>query len=174
MLENVEDNNEVQYAYAEDNDYDDDMLLMADTQSNTMKTNMWCLDLGCSNHVTGNKNGLTKLDELLEKVIKFTDCRHTISGGKKDIFVFKKNGRKSIIIDVSYVPSMTSNLISVGKLLAKGYNMKLENNLMKVYHGDGRLILKAPLADNRTFKEEINTVDHKCLSSTVREDKNWL
>lgn len=73
-----------------------------------------------------------------------------------------------------YVPSMTSNLISVGQLLAKGYHMKLEKNQMKVYHDNERLILKAPLEDNMTLKVEINLVDHKCLASTTKENNNWL
>lgn len=73
-----------------------------------------------------------------------------------------------------YVPSMTSNLIGVCRLLAKRYNMKIEKKHMKVYHIDGRLILKAPLADNKTFKVDINQVDHNCLASIVEEDKNWL
>lgn len=45
---------------------------------------------------------------------------------------------------------------------------------MKVYHSDGRMILKAPLADNRTLKIEIKPVDHKCLALIVEEDKNCL
>lgn len=36
------------------------------------------------------------------------------------------------------------------------------------------MVLKAPLADKKTSKIEIDTVDHQCLSSTVIEDKNWL
>lgn len=52
--------------------------------------------------------------------------------------------------------------------------MKLEKNQMKVYHGDERLILTAPLADNKTFKVEINLVVHKCLASIAEEDKNKL
>lgn len=50
--------------------------------------------------------------------------------------------------------------------------MKLEKNQIKVYHDDGRLILKASLADNMTFKVEINPVNHKCLASSTEEDKN--
>lgn len=69
---------------------------------------------------------------------------------------------------------MTSNLIIIGQLLAKTYNMKLENYQIKVHDGKGMLIMKAPLVDNNTFKVEINTVDHKCLTSTAVEDKNWL
>ena len=37
---------------------------------------------------------------------------------------------------------------------------------MKVYNGEGRVILKAPLADNKTFKIEINMVDHQSLALT--------
>lgn len=72
----------------------------------------------------------------------------------------RRNGRRSSITDVLYVPSMTSNLIIIGQLLVKGYNIKLEEKLIKVYNGEGRMILKAPLADNKTFKIKINMVDH--------------
>lgn len=48
----------------------------------------------------------------------------------------RKDGKKVSIVEIMYVPSMTSNLISIGQLLAKGYNMKLEENLMKVYNGE--------------------------------------
>ena len=112
------------------------------------------------------------LDESVEKVIKFVDGIHITSGGKGDMSVIRKDGWKVDIIDVLHVPSMTSNLISVGQLLTKWYNMKIEKHHIKVYHRDWRLILKAPLADNMTFKVEINLVDHKCISSTVKEDKN--
>ena len=50
--------------------------------------------------------------------------------------------------------------------------MKIEKNHMKVYHSDDMIILKEPLADNRTFKVEINLVDHKCFVSTVEKEKN--
>lgn len=45
---------------------------------------------------------------------------------------------------------------------------------MKVHDGEGMLIIKTPLAGNKTFKVEINMVDHKCLASNVVEDKNWI
>ena len=122
--------------------------------------------------MTGNKIWFTKLNESVKKVIKFADGRHIKSGGKRDISIIRKDGRKDTITEVLYVPSMTSNLISVCQLLAKGFNMKLENNHMKVYKADGRLIMKAPLAENKTFRVELNTSDHKCLALTTEEDKN--
>lgn len=158
----AKDGDEMQYAHVKDNDYEH-VILMANTQSKTGKTNMWYLDYGCSNHITSNKDWFTKLDESIEKVIKFADGRHITSGGKGAIFVVRKDGRKVNIIDMLYVSSMISSLTSIGQLLAKGYNMKIEKNHMKVYHSDGRLILKTPLADNEIFKVEINRVNRKCL-----------
>lgn len=86
----------------------------------------------------------------------------------------KKDGHKPTIFDVLYVHSMTSNLISISELLAKGYNMKMVGNQMKVYDGEERLILRAPLVDNKTFKIDINMCDHQYLAPIVRENKDWL
>ncbi|XP_050902351.1 uncharacterized protein LOC127112805 [Lathyrus oleraceus] len=87
--------------------------------------NMWYLDSGCSNHMTRNKDWFTMLDESVEKVIKFADGNSITSNGKGDISIVIRDGRKSSVTDVLYVPSITSNFISIGQLLVKGYNMKI-------------------------------------------------
>lgn len=79
----------------------------------------------------------------------------------------RKDGQKEVIIDVMYMPYMTSNLISIDQLLAKGYNIKMMENQVEVIIGEGILILRAPLADNKTFKIEINIVDYQCLALTT-------
>lgn len=86
----------------------------------------------------------------------------------------RRGGQWANIIDVLYLPLLTSNLISISQLLAKRYNMNLEGNQAKVYNGEGRMVLIAPLVDNKTFKIEIDMVDHQCLASIFVEDKNWL
>lgn len=45
---------------------------------------------------------------------------------------------------------------------------------MKVLDDEGIFIMKASLADNKTFKIEINMVNHKCHASTIVKDKNWI
>lgn len=110
--------------------------------------------------MTGNKNWFTKLDESVKKVIKFAYCRHVTSKGRGNIVVMRRSGQRVSITDILYVPSTKGNLISISQLIAKGYNMKLKENLMKVYTGEGRMILKALLTNNKTFKIDINMVDH--------------
>jgi len=44
---------------------------------------------------------------------------------------------------------------------------------MKVYDCKNRLILKAPLSKQRTFKININVIEDRCLLSEA-EGENWL
>lgn len=115
----------------------DDVLLMANTQPSGDQAKVWYLDSGCSNHMTSNKNLFIMLDESVRKVIRFADGRHVTSQGKGNIIVVRKDGQKATISDVLYVAYMTNNLIRIGQLLAKGYNMKIEDNQIKVYGGEG-------------------------------------
>lgn len=151
-------------------------MLTANTQSSDDQTKIWYLDLGCNNHITGNKNWFIMLDESIKKVIRFADGRHVTLEGKGNINVAGKDDQKTTIFDVLYVPSLTSNLISMVQLVAKDYNMNMTDNQMKVYNGEERLILRAPLANNKIFKIEINVFGHQCLASTstVRENNRWL
>ena len=68
---------------------------------------------------------------------------------------------------------MRSNLISIGQLLQKGYTMKVETQTMKVFDSKNRLILKASLSKQRTFKINISVIEDKCLLSKVKSE-NWL
>lgn len=124
--------------------------------------------------MTRNKNWFIKLDESVKKGIKYVDGRHVTWDGKGDIFVVKNDGRKASITNVLYIPPMTRNLIIIGQIIVKGNNLKLEENHMKVYNCEGRMILKSPLTYNKSFKIKINTIDHQCVTSTVVEDKNLL
>lgn len=71
----VKDDEEVSYAHAGESD-SEDVLLIANTQSNDEQVNMWYLDSGCNNHMIGNKNWFIELEESVKKVIKFAYGRH--------------------------------------------------------------------------------------------------
>jgi len=51
--------------------------------------------------------------------------------------------------------------------------MKVEAQTMKVFDNKNRLILKAPLSKQRTFKINISVIEDKCLLSEVKSE-NWL
>ncbi|XP_019465092.1 PREDICTED: uncharacterized protein LOC109363293 [Lupinus angustifolius] len=143
-------------------------LLMVTNQS----SGSWYLDSGCSNHMTGNKDWFVTLDKSVETRIKFADDSIIKAEGIGKVMIKKKDGSTSYISSVLYVPRMKSNLLSLGQLLEKGYKMRLEEKMLKVFNKKGVLILKAPLAQNRTFKIGIQLADQECLESIA--DEKWI
>jgi len=131
------------------------------------------LDTGCSNHMTGKKSWFSELDDSVNRKIRFADNSIVCAAGIGKVLIHRKDGKKACITDVLYVANMRSNLISIGQLLQKGYTMKVEAQTMKVFDIKNRLILKAPLSKQRTFKINISVIEDKCLLSEVKSE-NWL
>ncbi|XP_058746211.1 uncharacterized protein LOC131619087 [Vicia villosa] len=61
----------------------------------------------------------------------------------------------------------------IGQLLEKGYNIRLEDKILRVVDASGVLILKAPMATNRTFKVELKVLEHRCLATAASREE-WL
>ena len=158
---------------AEEDSSEEQVLLMARTDSELNRSNVWYLDTGCSNHMTGHKEWFVTLDEAVKTKVKFADDRTVQAEGMGQILVQRKDGKESFISNVLYVPNMKSNLLSLGQLLEKNYKIKMEDRMLSVFDKDGRLILKVPLSSNRTFKIDIQIGNHKCLASVV-DDVNWI
>ncbi|XP_019433840.1 PREDICTED: uncharacterized protein LOC109340575 [Lupinus angustifolius] len=123
----------------------DSALLMV-TNQQEQNSSSWYLDSGCSNHMTGNKEWFVTLDNSVETRIKFAYDSIIKAEGIGKVMIKKKDGSISYISSVLYVPRMKSNLLSLGQLLEKGYKMRLEEKMLKVFNKKGVLVLKAPLA----------------------------
>lgn len=156
---------EVQFAHVVGSD-SDKVLLMANTQTSDNLARVWYLNLGCSNHMTRSKSWFIMLDESVKKEIRFAYGRYVTSLKKGNIVVLKKAGQKATITDVLYIPYTTSNLLSICPLLVKGYNVKMVHNQMKVFDSERILILRALLTNIKSFKIEINMIDHQQKTTT--------
>lgn len=85
----------------------------------------------------------------------------------------RKDDKRSVISNVLHIPSMKSNFLGIGKLIEKNYKVLIKDKMVRVLDSDGRLILKAPMSQNRTFKIELNVMKHKCLATAASRDE-WL
>ncbi|XP_014515563.1 uncharacterized protein LOC106773379 [Vigna radiata var. radiata] len=134
----------------------------------------WYLDSACSNHMTGNKKWLIDLDTSVKSVVRFADDSVVQAEGSGKVLITRKNGKPVYMHNVLYVPMMKSNLLSLGQLLEKGYSMQLQKRNIEVYDEQQRLLIKAPLARNRTFKVELNVVEVQCLAAEGANAEEWL
>ncbi|GAU36961.1 hypothetical protein TSUD_57390 [Trifolium subterraneum] len=91
--------------------------------------------------------------------------------GVGDVLIMRKDGKQSLISNLLYIPGMKSNLLSIGQLIEKNYKVVIEDRLMKLTDANGRLILKAPMSQNMTFKIELDVLEHRCLTTAASKDE---
>jgi len=138
---------------------------MVTNDSDKATNNEWYLDTGCSNHMTRRKDWLIDLDESVKKNVRFANNNTVMAEGLGRVLIHRKDGKRSSINEVLYVLTMHSNLLSLGQLLEKGYKTMLEGHHMKIFYQKGRMIIKAPVSSNKTFKTEIQVQqDQECFS----------
>ncbi|KAK9734966.1 hypothetical protein RND81_04G174500 [Saponaria officinalis] len=81
--------------------------------------NIWYLDTGCSNHMTGNKELFSCLDDSYQGEVSFGNKSKVLVKGKGNINIQSKNGTNVTIADVYYVPGIFWNLLNFGQLTEK-------------------------------------------------------
>lgn len=133
----------------------------------------WYLDTGCSNHMSGHKELFADLNESIRSEITFGNAAKMPVKGKGKISIQLKEGVNNIISDVYYVPGLSHNLLSVGQLSEKGYDMRIFRGVFTIKDPQQRLIAKVNMAQNRLFPLYVDRENLPCLSSMSVGD-NWL
>lgn len=123
--------------------------------------------------MTGRKDWFVNIKCSTKNKVKFTDDTTLASYGISDVLIMRRDGGHSLIKDVSYILGIKCNLLSIGELLEKGYKIHMESKRLCVMNAKGALILKAPMAANRTFKVELKVLENRCLA-TVAIREEWI
>ncbi|PNX64933.1 hypothetical protein L195_g054278, partial [Trifolium pratense] len=165
--------NEAHHARHDESDFDG-FLLMVTTNSKSDNSKLWYLDTGCSNHMTGHRDWLLEFDDNFKSKVKFADDSAISVEGKGKVMVQRKNGNHTFVTDVLFVPTMKHNMLSLGQLLEKGFNYSTKDHCIEVFDPQNKLIIKAPLSKNRTFKVNFQASEVQCFSSLITKDEKWL
>lgn len=77
--------------------------------------NIWYLDNGASNHMTGDRRYFSVLDGTVTGKVRFGDDSMIDIKGKGTISFTDMNGESRRMTDVYYIPNLKSNIISLGQ-----------------------------------------------------------
>lgn len=78
------------------------------------ESNVWYLDNGASNHMTGFKTKFIELDESITDEVRFGDGSAVKIEGKGTVMMACKNGEEKTLNEVFYIPNLRNNIISLG------------------------------------------------------------
>ncbi|XP_057977620.1 uncharacterized protein LOC131164449 [Malania oleifera] len=114
-------------------------LLMAVQANWEPESDVWYVDMGCSDHMCGS-----------------------------DIEIRTKNGFVETISNVLYVPDLRSNLLSAGQLQEKGYVITIQKGVCEIYDPTRGAIAIVQMSSNRLFPLKIESVQ-SCLVAEVKD-----
>ena len=114
-----------------------------------------------------------ELNESVNENVSFGDDSKIPVKGKGSILICLKDGRHQFISNVYYVPNMKNNILSLGQLLEKGYDIHMNDCSLSIKGANNNFIAKVPMSKNRMFVINIQSDAAKCLK-TCCKDSSWL
>ncbi|KAG7557809.1 Zinc finger CCHC-type [Arabidopsis suecica] len=139
-------------------------------ETNSDVENVWYLDNGGSNHMTGNLSYFSKIDQTITGKVRFGDDSRIDIKGKDSITFIAKNGERRALPDVYYIPDLRSNIVSLGQATEAGCDVRIREDYLTLFERDGKLLVKAKRSRNRLYKVIMEVESSKCLQLVVSSE----
>ncbi|XP_074376730.1 uncharacterized protein LOC141718249 [Apium graveolens] len=96
-------------------------------------SSLWYLDNGASNHMTRYKSKFRELNEDITGKVRFGDGSTVKIEGKGMVILKCKNGEDKALTEVYYIPTLCSNIISIGQLSEEGNRVIIKGSFLWIY-----------------------------------------
>ena len=149
---------------------DESTLLLTLKEEDKDDCNSWYLENGASNHMCGHKDKFVEIKKTVKGNVYIGDTSKIQIEGIGRILISCKDDDHKLISNVYYVPKLKSNILSLGKLLEKGYDIHMKNMHLWLRDSNDNLIARVHMAKNRLFPLNLQTIDAKCLKANVQDD----
>lgn len=101
--------------------------------------------------------------------MKFGDSSTVKIEGKGSIIFKCKKGEEIKLREVFYIPTLYSNIISLGQMSEDGNKVVLNGDFLWVFEEKGKLRMKVKRSPNHLYKLIVDTVKSGCLKSNTEK-----
>ncbi|CAN6723497.1 unnamed protein product [Malus baccata var. baccata] len=129
---------------------------------------VWYVDSGCSNHMTGREDLLVDIDRNVTAKVEMGTGQLVDVTGKGSLVVETKLGKR-YIKEVMLVPGLKENLLSVGQMMEHGYYLVFGGHKVEIYDDSSysNMVAKVPMKGNRSFPMKLQTGIHIAFKANV-------
>nr|GEV88543.1 zinc finger, CCHC-type [Tanacetum cinerariifolium] len=139
----------------------------------TNMDSLWYLNNRASNHMTRVREHFKELDEKVSGKVRFRDGSYTEIKGKGSILIECDDEKQRIISHVYYIPSLKSNLLSLGQFTEIGCKLVMEDDKLRLYDMDNKIFMKVTQLRNQLYKANLRIGTPVCLLANLKDD-TWL
>ncbi|XP_076886334.1 uncharacterized protein LOC143536165 [Bidens hawaiensis] len=130
----------------------EDKVILTKYDTDSGETDMWHLDNGASNHMTGNREYFEELNEQIVGRVRFGDGSCVPIKGKGSIVFKGKSGEHKLMTNIYYIPGLQCNVISLGQAIESGCDIRMRSNYLTMHDSSGRLLMKVTRNTKMLYK----------------------
>jgi hypothetical protein len=114
----------------------------------------------------------SSLDESVHGTVRFGDISLIKIQGKGSIVFRSQNGQQHVLAEVYFIPSLRSNIISVGQLDEAGCKVDIRDGVMTIHEPSRGLLTRVKRMRNRLYTTILSIDTPVCLLAK-NDDITW-
>ena len=122
--------------------------------------------------MTGDRQAFASLDETVHGTVKFGDGSVVSIRGRGTVIFLCNNGDQRALTGVFFIPSLRSNIISVGQLDEAGCSINIEHGVMVIRDPSRRMMARIKRSGSRLYTGVL-TIDSPACLLAQGDDASW-
>lgn len=158
-------------SYVEENE--ENSKFMTHSQVHDISNDIWFLDSGYSNHMSGIKSIFRDIDETHKLKVRLGDNKQ-IQVEEKGTIEVKTNQEKVKYLDnVFFIPTLSHNLLSIGQLIDDRYSVIFNYSSCTIKNKKFDLIIvNVCMTQNKMFPLDVSNIERHALVVTQKNESS--
>jgi hypothetical protein len=109
------------------------------------------VDTGATNHMTGSRSAFIDIDTRVRGTVRFGDDSAAEIEGRGKVEFICRNDERRVFKGVYFIPKLTANIVSVGRLDEDGYQVLIGNGELLIREPGGKLLARVKRTTARLY-----------------------